>query len=337
MNYVGPIIYYVALLFIMMVPGIIMKKCAMVNETFGKGISKLVLYIAQPSLIFLAYVRDFDKNILINSIYVLILSVIIHILFSVIALSCFKKAPDNVRRMLRFATIFSNAAFMGIPLIREVLESAFPGATMYASIYNIIFNLFLWSLGVYICTDDRDEDGDGVTDGDIATDYHEVRKKKRKTAGILKALIHPVTLAAALGLLFFVLPINRYVPELITESLSMLQGLVAPLSMVVIGLRLADINFKGIFKDKHLIVFLALRHVLLPALVILMIKLMNLIGISIPEIVSLVCVILASAPAASSATMFAEQYDCDARYVSSAVALSTILSIVTMPLMITLV
>ena len=337
MTYVEPIIYYVALLFIMMVPGIIMKKCSMTSETFGKGISKLVLYIAQPSLVFLAYVRDFDKDILLNSVYVLILSVIIHALFSIVALSCFKKAPDNARRMLRFTTIFANAAFMGIPLIREVLEPTFPGATMYASIYNITFNLFLWSLGVYICTDDRDEDGDGVTDGDIATDYHEVRRKKSQTAGILKALLHPVTIAAALGLLFFILPINRYMPKLVLESLSMLQALVAPLSMLVIGLRLADMSFEGILKDRHMFLFLALRHIMLPAAVILIIKLLCLIGVNIPEVVSLVCVILASAPAASSATMFAEQYDCDARYVSRVVAISTIISIITMPLMIMLV
>ena len=179
MAYILPIIENVALLFIMMVPGILMKKLGLAPDGFGKGLSKLVLYIAQPALIFLAYVRDFDKEILLNSVWVLLLSVAVHIIFSIISLASFKKAPDNMRRMLRFATIFSNAAFMGIPLIGAVLEESYPGATMYASIYNITFNLFLWSLGVYICTDDRDEDGDGVTDGDVATDYHEVRKKKK--------------------------------------------------------------------------------------------------------------------------------------------------------------
>lgn len=337
MQYIVPIIYYVTLLFMMMVPGVIMKKCGMATENLGKGISKLVLYIAQPALIFLAYLRDFDQNILMNSVWVLILSALIHVLFSIVALSSFKKAPDNARRMLRFATIFSNAAFMGIPLIRAVLEPIFPGATMYASIYNITFNLFLWSLGVYICTDDRDEDGDGVTDGDIATEYHKVQKKKKATAGIGKALIHPVTIAAALGLIFFILPINAYVPDIVVEALSMLQSLVAPLSMLVIGLRLADMSFRGILKDKYMFLCLALRHAVLPLLVVLIAKLLLLIGADVHESVILVCVILAAAPAASSATMFAEQYDCDAQYVSRVVAISTILSIVTMPLILALV
>lgn len=337
MAYILPIIENVALLFIMMVPGILMKKLGLAPDGFGKGLSKLVLYIAQPALIFLAYVRDFDKEILLNSVWVLLLSVAVHIIFSIISLASFKKAPDNMRRMLRFATIFSNAAFMGIPLIGAVLEESYPGATMYASIYNITFNLFLWSLGVYICTDDRDEDGDGVTDGDVATDYHEVRKKKKLKASIGKALLHPVTLAAALGLVFFILPINSYVPDIITDSLSMLKSLVAPLSMVVIGLRLAEMDFRGVTKDKYMYLFLAMRHVILPAIVVLLIKLLTLCGVAISPVVTLVTVILAAAPAASSATMFAEQFDCDAVYVSRIVAISTILSIVTMPLIIMLV
>lgn len=337
MAYILPIIENVALLFIMMVPGILMKKLGLAPDGFGKGLSKLVLYIAQPALIFLAYVRDFDKEILLNSVWVLLLSVAVHIIFSIISLASFKKAPDNMRRMLRFATIFSNAAFMGIPLIGAVLEESYPGATMYASIYNITFNLFLWSLGVYICTDDRDEDGDGVTDGDVATDYHEVRKKKKSKASIGKALLHPVTLAAALGLVFFILPINSYVPDIITDSLSMLKSLVAPLSMVVIGLRLAEMDFRGVTKDKYMYLFLAMRHIILPAIVVLLIKLLTLCGVVISPVVTLVTVILAAAPAASSATMFAEQFDCDAVYVSRIVAISTILSIVTMPLIIMLV
>lgn len=337
MNYVGPIIYNVAILFIMMMPGVIMKKCNLSPDGFGKGISKLVLYVAQPALIFLAYLKDFDANILMNSIWVLALSVLLHIIFSIIALISFKSAPDNMRRMLRFATVFSNAAFMGIPLIGAALEPTCPGATMYASIYNITFNLFLWSLGVYICTEDRDEDGDGVTDGDVLTDYHEVRKKVSLTASIGKALLHPVTLAAALGLVFFITPLNSYVPEIVTDALTMLKNLVAPLSMVVIGLRLADMSFKGMFKDKMMYHFLILRHLILPLSAVIIIRLLSLFGVQIDYAVSLVTVILAAAPAATSATMFAEQYDCDAEYVSRLVTVSTLLSIITMPLVIMLV
>ena len=341
MTVVTKIIYNVALLFIMMIPGVLLKKLKMVPDGFGKGLSNLVLYIAQPALIFLAYVRDFNADILKNSAYVFVLSIIAHALFAAIAMLCFKKAPDGRRRMLRFATIFSNAAFMGIPLIAVVLEDAYPGATLYASIYNITFNLFLWSLGVFICTSKRDINADGVDDHKEVTSLKkndaDDDKVKDGSGSILKALYHPVTLAAALGLVFFILPINQYVPAIVTESLTMLKNLVAPLSMVVIGLRLADMKFDGVIRDKHMYMFLALRHVLLPLAVIGIIKLLGLCGINIEYVVAMVVVILAATPAASSATMFAEKFDCDAQYVSRLVTISTILSIATMPLLLMLV
>ncbi len=327
------VIYNVALLFLLMIPGILLKKLKMIPDGFGKGVSNLVLYIAQPALIFLAYIKPYNSEILINAVYVLILSVIAHVIFAVVALNLFKNAPDGQKRMLRFATIFSNAAFMGIPLIASVLENTYPGATLYASIYNITFNLFLWSLGVKICTQNRDIDQDGIDDHVEA---------KRDGASITKALLHPVTIAAAVGLLFFIFPIKDYIPSmiwnLIFDTATHLKNLVAPLSMLVIGLRIPDIKFRGMEKDKYLYLFLALRHIILPLAVVGVIKLALLIpGLNIHPAVAPVVLILAAAPAASSATMFAEKYDCDATYVSRLVTVSTLLSIITMPLLLMLI
>ncbi len=322
------VIFQVALLFLLMIPGILLKKLKMIPDGFGKGISNLVLYIAQPALIFLAYLKPFSMDILINSVYVFIFSVIAHTLFAVVSLMLFKGAPDVQKRMLRFATIFSNAAFMGIPLIAAVLEDSYPGATLYASIYNITFNLFLWSLGVKICTENRDINENGIDD------HHEAKKE----GGIIKALVHPVTIAAAVGLIFFIFPISQYIPDLILDTAGHLRNLVAPLSMLVIGLRIPDIKFRGIFSDKYLYLFLALRHIILPLGVVGVLKLALLIpGLNISDAVAPVVLILAAAPAASSATMFAEKYDCDATYVSRLVTISTLLSIITMPLLLMLI
>lgn len=311
------IICSVALLFTMMIPGVLMKKCKLSVDGLGKGISNLVLYIAQPALIFLAYVRPFAREILVNAIYVLVFSIIVHGIFSVVALMSYKKAPDRMRRMLRFATIFSNAAFMGIPLIKSVLGAE---ATIYASIYNIVFNLFVWSLGVYICTGNGDK---SVTEND--------GEEIKVNISPLKVLYHPVTVAAILGIVFFMLPIENYIPKLVMEALENLGNLVAPLSMIIIGLRLAEMDVRGILKDKHMYLFLALRHFVLPLIAL---GLVNLVGLLLPvsNLVKMVIVILAATPTATSTTMFAEKYDCDATYASRLVAISTLISIVTMPI-----
>ena len=320
------LVYNVALLFIMMVPGFLMKKCGLSTDSFGKGVSNLVLYIAQPALTFVAFLRPFDAQILINSLYVLVFSVIFHLAFALVALNLFKKAPDGMRRMLRFATVFSNVAFMGVPLVIDVFEERYPGAAVYALIYSVTYNVFLWSLGVKICTEGKDNDNDNVDDF--------VEHKKKAT--VLTAFIHPTTIAAVLGLVFFILPIHDYVPGIASESFGMLADLVKPLAMLVIGLRLADMSFKGLFKDKQMYIFLFLRHAALPIIALLLVKLTDLI-IPIDIGVQTVLVILAAAPAATSATMFAEKFDCDSVYVSRLVTVSTIISIITMPLILLLV
>ena len=323
------LVFYVAILFVMMVPGVILKKCHLISDGFGKGISNLVLYIAQPVLVFQAYIRPFDKVILKNSLAVLVLSTVMHVIFAIVAIAVFKKAEDSARRMLRTATVFSNAAFMGIPLIEAVLGSE---ATIYATVYNITFNIFLWSLGVYFCTANRDMD----KDGDIDSGKESVTNA---FSSLGKAFIHPVTIAAFLGILVFLLPIDGYFTKpfivedknIVWEALTMLKNLVATLSMVVIGIRLADIDFRGFFTDLYMYVFVFLRHFALPFATILILAFVKVIGIDLGEIVPVVLVIMSATPAASSSTMFAEKFDCDAAYASKLVAFSTILSIATMP------
>ena len=315
----------VVLMFLLMVPGFILKKAKLVGDGFGKGVSNLVLYIAQPVLVFMAYIKPFDAGVLINSFWVLLFSFVAHFAFFGVSMAFFGKADEDKRRMLRFATIFSNAAFMGIPLI----DALYPGGpeVLYASIYNITFNIFLWTLGVRLCTQGRDIDGDGECDGE------ELRKKGG--ASWLQVLYHPVTVAAVLGLIMFVTPLSEYFGEgnVLYDTLACIKALVAPLSMLVIGIRLAEVDLKGFFTDKHFYIFVMLRHLLLPLIVVAVMRVMALL-LPIPDEVIMVVAILASTPAASSAVMFAERYECDAKYTSKVVAVSTILSIATMPLII---
>ncbi|MBR2930051.1 MAG: AEC family transporter [Clostridia bacterium] len=345
MSIIPDLIFNVAVLFVMLVPGIVMQKCKLVPAGFGKGISNLVLYIAQPILIVSAYVncKSSFGDIWQNILWVFILSIIAHVIFAAVALNMFGRTEDGRRRILRLVTIFANAAFMGIPLIEALLDAE---AAIYASIYNITFNLFLWTLGVFLCTRNSDEDMDGDGDSDVFDDLHVAKKVATKEVSISKVILHPVTIASVIGVILLVTGANTaiganlaseapsVVIEFIVNCLNMIKGLVAPLSMVVIGLRLAEVNFKGLFKDIDMYIFLALRHLVLPLVLVGIMRLLMLVGVPISEVCLLVVTILAATPAASSATMFAEKYDCDAGYASKLVAVSTILCILTMPVVV---
>lgn len=345
MNIIGDLIFNVAVLFIMLVPGIVMKKCKLVTDGFGKGISNLVLYIAQPLLIVSAYVNCESRfsDIWLNILVVFALSIVAHVVFAAVALNLFNRVPDGRRRILRLTTIFANAAFMGIPLIEALLGAE---AAIYASIYNITFNLFLWTLGVFLCTRNSDEDVDGDGDSDIFDDIAVAKSVAKKEVSLKKVLLHPVTLASVIGVIILASGANtaiganlesakpNVILELVVSCLTMLKNLVAPLSMVVIGLRLAEVDFRGLFKDVYMYLFLLLRHFALPLAIVGVMRLLMLIGAPISTDALLVVTILAATPAASSATMFAEKYDCDAGYASKLVAVSTILCIATMPLVV---
>ena len=337
---ISDLILNVASLFIMMIPGIILKKTNLVDDGFGKGLSNLILYIAQPCLIVYAYLDSSSNlsDIWHHVLLTFVLSLIVHIVFALLAIPVFRKAPKERAGMLKFATVFSNAAFMGIPLIIAIMGTE---AAIYASVYNISFNLFLWTLGVHFCTRREEDDMDGDGDSDIIDAHLSASKNIKKERPILKVLFHPVTLASVIGLLLLSFRVNVPLLEsnnlaIISDSLAMLKGLVAPLSMTVIGLRVAEIDLVGFFGDLYMYVFLFLRHLALPLAVLGLILLSNLVGINIDKDVAEVTLIMASAPAASSATMFAEKYGCDAKYVSRLVVVSTLLSIATMPLILML-
>ena len=300
------LIYNVGILFLMMIPGIIMVKTKLAGEGFGKSVSNLVLYIAQPALILKAYIRPFDMEVVTNALWVLVLAFLSHALFAVIAFAVYRNVEDAKRRILRFATIFSNAAFMGIPLIVGVLGEE---AAVYASIYSIAFNVFSWSLGVYIFTDDK------------------------KQASPMKVLVHPVTISSIIGILVFLLPIETVVPALLVDALDMLAALVAPLSMLVIGLRLASLDLRGIFRDKWMYIYLSLRLIILPCLVFLIMLLLKLCVIPLNSTVMTVVFVCGATPAATATSMFSERYDGDAAYAGKLVAISTLLSVATMPLL----
>ena len=294
----------VLLLLLMVIPGILMSKFGLSNKLFGKGISNLILYVTQPALIIHAYVRDFDKEVFIRAAIVLIFAIVVHLLFTFIAFMLYKKFPDDIKRVLRFATIFTNAGYMGIPLITSILNDE---AAIYASIYVIVFNVFAWTVGCYIYTDNG------------------------KYISLKKALLNPATISTLIGLTIFVLPINGYVPAVLSNLLVSMKDMVAPLSMLLIGLQLANIDLKGIFKDVAMYKYLVLRMLLIPTAVWGILKITSLCGYSDPTVMTVV-LICSATPAAAATSMFAEIFDGNATYSSKIVSVSTILSLITMPI-----
>ena len=302
----------VFLLFCLMIPGFIMKKAKLADDRTPLAFSNAVLYITQPALLFVGFFRPYDKEIMNGAIAVFVFTFVVHALFLIAVRFFFRKAPKETAKVYRFGSVFANAGYMGIPLITMIFGAE---AAIYASVYVIGFNFFCWSLGCLIYSEDKS--------------YISFRKM----------FLNAATIPTILGIIVFVTNLYSYIPSVassfIYDILNMLKETVAPMSMMVIGMRLADLKLKGAFKDASLYVGLSLRLIIFPVLVFGILLLCKTLGYY-NEIAFSVTLICSATPAASATCMFAEKFSSDSVTASKFVSISTILSLVTMPLVVML-
>ena len=297
----------VFLLFLMMIPGFIMRKTKLAPDSLPLGFTNTILYITQPAMLIVGFFRARDMDILRTAVIVLILSFITHIMFLFAVKLFFRGAEKETMKVYRFGTVFANAGYMGIPLISMVLGNE---AAIYASVYIVGFNFFCWSFGALIYSEDK------------------------AFISPKKMFVNAATVPTAIGIIIFVTNIYTVIPAPIAqftfEALTMLKDTVAPMSMMIIGMRLADLKLKGAFRDRYLYLGLALRLLIFPMGAFALLVICKLLGIynAIAFTVVLVC---AATPVASATCMFAEKFGSDAKTASKFVSISTVLSLITMP------
>ena len=298
----------VALFLIMMVPGFILKKLELVSERAGRDFSNLVLYAAQPFLIINSFMRPFSAKEAADIGISALLAVFFQTLLVFFSMLFFKRTEKTRQTVLRFSLIFSNIGFMGMPLINFIFGA---DAVVYVSVNVVIFNLFAWTLGYYMYSGDK------------------------KYVSLRGALLNPVMIATMIGLLIFFLDASALFPNdgIVRSVCTSLGALVSPLSMIIIGMRLASVLNKESLRlfDAKLFLAHGARLLLAPLLTFVFLFTFNRIGFCSDTVAS-VFLITASTPAAAITTMLAEKFDGDAPYASILVSSSTILSILTMPL-----
>lgn len=304
-------------LFCFLIPGFILRKTKLADNGFAKALSVFTLYVAQVSMILHGFMVNFNLKVLKGIGLVFVYGLVAHTVFYIIGKSLFKKAPERLRKVLRFGVMFSNAGYMGIPIISDVFGSEY---VIYATVYIVWFNVFAYSLGRLIYTGDK------------------------KYISVKKIFINPAVIPIAIGLVIFLTGGGSWIQNALTQTdfrgqavsliyniITVFKNMVAPASMMVIGAKLADIDFKGIFKDKYLYPFIALRLFVFPAIMWAIMRICLIFGLIDTTTMSIV-LILSSAPAAAITTIFAELYDCDAVYAGKLVSITTLLSVASMPI-----
>lgn len=293
------VVSQVAILLMLMLIGVLLTKFGVLTENAIKSITDLVLYTVTPCVIIKSFVRKFEVSALKNLLLSFLIAILVHIGFILLSRLIFRTKEVSRRKVLQFAVVFSNCGYMSLPLQEALLGD---NGVFYGSSFIAIFNLFIWSYGILLMSGDK------------------------KYLTPKKMIINPGIIGLALGLIVFLFSIP--LPKVIYEPISYMASLNTPLPMIIIGYHLTK---SKIFKGRAGFLAIAVRLVLFPMIAL---AIMYLCGIRGDLFVSIV--ISCCAPTAAITTMFSDKFGCETALSVNLVSLSTIISLITIPLIVTL-
>lgn len=289
----------IVIMFVYMAIGGLLFQKGLITKEGSKSLANLLLYVVLPCVVVksfcVARTPERTSGLLVSflaALGILLLAMAVsHLLFQ-------KNPIDD------FGAAFSNAGFMGFPLVAAVQGSE---AIFYAAGFVALLNALQWTYGQSLISGDPGY---------------------RSPKAILK---NPLVLSLLLGILIFCFEIPM--PAIASDLLAALSALNAPLAMVILGVYLAQTDPKTLFNDPHLYVVAAARLVLIPLLTILVLKLLP----AEYAAIATTLVIVAAAPIGSNVAVYAQKLGKDYAYAVRGVCLSTLLSAITMPLLMLLV
>lgn len=289
-------------LFIMIGVGFGMYKAKFINDTGAAQMTDLLLYAVTPCIVINAFDRKFDPSTASAIGIFAVTGIFVMLLGVIVSAMIFRGKDENACAVQKFGLVFSNCGFMGIPLTEAICGDE---GVLYASIFLAIFNLFQWTYGVAVMSGEK--------------------------LSVKKAILNPCVLGLAVGMPVFLLSLN--IPSPIESAVSMLADLNSPLAMVIIGTHLAKTDIIGTFKDVRCYAASFLRLIVMPAMI--MLGVMNIPWLNAKQVVTLA--VQCGAPVAASCALFATKYKRDSQLASRMVALSTILSMITLPILVSVV
>lgn len=269
----------------------------LVGITGSADIGRTLLYIVMPAAILKSYLAEFSTQRLME-LGISFLAALLSLLLAIIVSLIFFKKGNPVER---FGAAFSNAGFIGIPLVQMTLGA---DAVFYVSSFVALLNILQWTYGVLILTDDK------------------------SILSFRKLRINPIILSFLGGLLLFFLPVA--LPEVMNTLVGTLASMNGSLAMIVLGTYLAQVPLKSLFTELIVYRCTFVRLILIP---ILTIALMALFPREYHTI-KLAVLIAASAPVGSNVAIFSQIYNQDYTRAVKEVCLSTLLCIVTLPVII---
>ena len=348
-------------MFLMMAGGYLCYRRQILTEEVSKKVSAIVVNVANPCMILSSALTDqqMQGKELVQTLAIVVMMYVFLLVMAQLLprILCIQKESRGAYAAM---TVFANIGFMGFPVLAAMYGN---GALLYGAVFQIPFNILIYTYGVAVLTrkpgacakteQDVNAEVDVKTEQDVKAEPNGKTGERQDAQGITAAVngkseniengseqqgklqgtveivkkifnIGVIACIAAMLLYFLQTPVPSFLQAFITN----LGNLTAPLSMMIIGASLAQMPLKELFLDKKLLLFSLVKLLLLPAVWMIMVN-----RVAEQEILRGVCLVMMATPAGSMTAMLAQQYGGDYETASRGEALTTVLSVITMPLL----
>ena len=283
------------IMFLYLMIGYLLYRNKLLTSTGSAELGKMLLYVVMPVAIVKSYIQTYSAEMLVGFLISFAAAALALILSMIISTLVFGRR-DAVRQ---FGAAFSNAGFIGIPLVQMTLGD---GAVFYVASFVALLNILQWTYGILIMTKDRSA----------------ISLKKLRT--------NPILIAFLIGMCLFFLPIE--LPAALAGMVATIASMNGPLAMIVLGAYLAQVPLIELVKDPDTYLCTAVRLLVIPILTMLLLTLLP----GKYQMIRMAVLLAASAPVGSNVAIFAQLFGANYRNAVKDVCLSTLCSILTMPL-----
>lgn len=285
-------------LFIVILVGFYASKRKILNQEINNGLSSILLNITLPLLIINSFNLDYNSEMFNNIVKTFLYSIVSFVIVILISHLLYFKVKDNKKQVLKFSTIFSNCGFMGFAIIQTLYGKE---GLAYASIFVMIFIILIWSYGIILFSGEKN------------------------IKSLTKILSNPGIIAVFIGLVIMAFSIQ--LPVVIESAIEMVGGMTTPISMIITGSIMAQVSLTKEMTDINLYYGTFSKLIIVPVALYLIASLLHIN--SLPLDVVIICQAM---PVAAVAPIFAGLYDKNKDFAAFLVFISTLFSIVTIPL-----
>ena len=299
------LLYKIAQLFAVMIIGFILVKSKVLTAADSRVFSKTALYVLMPAVLINSFNISMTPEIQKGLILAFSAAIAIHILLFIID-AIYKKA-SAASGTERASVIYSNAANLIIPIVGFVLGEEW---VIYSCAFVAVQIIFIWTKGIRLF-------------------------EQEGKVNYRKIILNPCILATLAGL--FLMVTGLRLPEFVTGIASSLGSMVGNVGMLIAGMLMADVSFKKIFAHKRVYLAVAMRMLVCPFVVLMLLKLIcTFVSFQNAQNILLISFLASMTPSASMVTQMAQVYEGDEEMAVSINIVSTLLCIVTMPIFVSL-